>query len=402
MKTRYLIAVLLGTAATVAGLNCAPVDPAAPPDTKSAEQGPPMPPPPGPAPGVALPPFQPMPGTMPPGVGKPSDAVLQRLDLAIAQVRARQLRTDNGFWTVFHGILGLGPSVMLEDPLTGRKVNALDYMASGGKIPGMHFIPTADGLDVETGPGTFEKQGHQDQFIAEMVEWNVAPERKFRVGGKDYTFGDFLRYSKAHASATMNQELEWALVIIGTHYGTDAEWTNAYGEKVRFEDLVRAELDKDLDKAACGGTHLLFGLTWVYHLHCQHGGKPVGVWKDVADRIATYKRKAREAQTPDGTFSTDFFKERTNAPDVNRRINTTGHVLEWLALAMTDDELKEPWVQEAANALAMLFLGNDHTPLEGGGMYHAVHGMLIYTSRVYGADKLPDASLKPHVPPPPG
>ncbi len=396
MKTRYLLAVLLGTAVTVAGLNCAPVDPAGPGETKPSENGPRFPPgmPPE-APPPSPPPFEAIGGPRPPAPA-PSDAIRQRMGLAIDQVKSRQLRTDNGFWTVFHGILGLGPSVMLEDPLTGRKVNALDYIASGGKVPGMHFIPTADGLDVETGPGTFEKQGHQDQCVAEFVEWNVAPERKFKVDGKDYTFGDFLRYSKARASVKQNQELEWAMVIIGTHYGTDAAWTNAYGEKLRLEDLVRAELDKDIDKQSCGGTHALFGLTWVYHLHLIHGGETTGVWKDVADRIAAYKRKARETQNADGTFSTDFFTGRAEVPDANRRINTTGHILEWLSLAMTDDELKEPWVQGAANALAMLFLENDRTPLEGGGMYHAVHGMLIYISRVYGADKMGD--LKPHVP----
>jgi hypothetical protein len=396
MKTRYLIALLMGTAALVAGINCAPVDPPESGDTRAIESGQRVPD--RPPQGAAVPPFQPMPTPLMP-TAAPSDAIKQRIDLAIAQVRARQLRTDNGFWTVFHGILGLGPSVTLEDPLTGRKVNALDYIAAGGKVPGLHFIPTGDGLDVETGPGTFEKQGHQDQFIAEMVEWNVAPERKFKVDGKDHTFGDFLRFSKAKASATLGQELEWALVIIGTHYGTDAEWTNAFGEKVRFEDLVRAELEKDVDKASCGGTHLLFGLTWVYHLHMKHGGEPTGVWKDVADRIAAYKKKAREIQNGDGTFSTDFFSSRAGIPDANRRINTTGHILEWLALAMTDEELKEPWVQSAANALAMLILDNERTALEGGGMYHAVHGLLLYTNRVYGSDKLGD--LKPHFPPPP-
>ena len=83
------------------------------------------------------------------------------------------------------------------------------------------LIPTQYGLDVETQPATGVGQGHQDQFVAEMVEWNVAPERKFKVDGKDHTFADFLRFSKARASAKMGQELEWALVIIGTHYGTD-------------------------------------------------------------------------------------------------------------------------------------------------------------------------------------
>ena len=49
-----------------------------------------------------------------------------------------------------------------------------------------------------------------------------------------------------------------------------------------------------------------------------------------------------------------------------------------------------------ASALAMMFLDNERVGIEGGSMYHAVHGLLIYTSRVYGADKLGD--LAPHIP----
>jgi hypothetical protein len=56
-------------------------------------------------------------------------------------------------------------------------------------------------------------------------------------------------------------------------------------------------------------------------------------------------------------------------------------------------------VQGAAGALAMMFLDNDKVGIDGGSMYHAVHGLLIYESRVYGADKL--GELAPHVPLPP-
>jgi len=39
------------------------------------------------------------------------------------------------------------------------------------------------------------------------------------------------------------------------------------------------------------------------------------------------------------------------------------------------------------------------TQLEGGSMYHAIHGVLIYYSRVYGADTLgPLAPLVPLLP----
>ena len=39
-------------------------------------------------------------------------------------------------------------------------------------------------------------QGHQDQFVAEMAQWGMKPDAKFTIEGKDYTFLDFVRFSK--------------------------------------------------------------------------------------------------------------------------------------------------------------------------------------------------------------
>ncbi len=390
MKTRTLLAMALGLGIAFLGLDCAPVDPAA---SGSGATGEPTARAPSPEVSIAVPgPRQTSTGTTTP----PADALKTRIDAAIEQIRRRELRTDNGFWTVFHGILGLGPSVELVNPLTGQHVKALEYICSGGKVPGLHFIPTPSGLDVETGPGSFVKQGHQDQFVAEMVEWGVSPERKFLVDGKEHPFSEFLRYSQAHASVKTPdpQELEWALVVIGTQFGTDCRWTNSAGEELRFEDLVRAELDKDMDKSACGGTHLLFGLTWAYHLHLRHGGQATGIWKEVADRIALYVQRARAQQNADGSFSTAYFRERAEERQGDLRIGTTGHILEWLALALSDDDLKQPWVQSAASALAMMFLENQSKGIDGGSMYHAVHGLILYSSRVYGKEQLGESA--PH------
>ena len=49
--------------------------------------------------------------------------------------------------------------------------------------------------------------------------------------------------------AQLNQELSWAIVIIGEYLGTDIAWTNGFGEKLHFEDLVRYELDANVEGA---------------------------------------------------------------------------------------------------------------------------------------------------------
>jgi hypothetical protein len=207
------------------------------------------------------------------------------------------------------------------------------------------------------------------------------------VGGKVYTFGDFVNHAKARVRLNDKQELSWAIIIVGQYFGTDVRWTNRAGETIAFEDVVRYELNEPIiDCPACGGTHRLFGLTWVYHLHLQHGGKTVGVWKDVEACIARFKALARKYQNRDGSFSTNYFRGPGNVRDTQQRMATTGHILEWLALALSDAELREPWVQDAVNALVLMILENRAKGLDGGALYHAAHGLEIYRARVFGTE----------------
>ena len=64
----------------------------------------------------------------------------------------------------------------------------------------------------------------------------------------------------------------------------------------------------------------------------------------------------------------------------------TSH-LEWLALYLPDKELREPWVEDAAAALARLILVSADNAIEGGALYHAAHGLHLYHDRVFGDPK---------------
>jgi hypothetical protein len=306
-----------------------------------------------------------------------------RIESALQQVRDRDLHTTNSFWTIFHGILGVGPeTATLLDPLTNQRTNAIKYIRDGGEIRGLEFIPTKDGLDVRTGP-QFVGQGHQDQFVAEMAQWGMKANTPFLVHGKEYRFADFINHTRMRARVSQNQELSWAIIILGQYLGTDLHWTNGFGEELQFEDIVRYELDQPVDSAACGGTHRLFGLTWVYHLHLRRGGPKIGVWKDVAAKLADYEDRARRFRNADGSFSTRYLAGPDNTRDPQVRIGTTGHVLEWLSLALPDARLHEPWVQEAANALALMILDGQSTSIESGALYHAAHGLRLYHDRMF-------------------
>ncbi|QDU61388.1 hypothetical protein Pan216_22440 [Planctomycetes bacterium Pan216] len=328
----------------------------------------------------------------PPIAATTSDPLKTRIETAIDLARSRDLLTTNAFWTVFHGVLAFGPGLALRTPDAEEYVPALDYILSGrndlGRIRGLGFIPTESGLDVQMGP-TFIGQGHQDQFVAICAQWDLAPDQPVIVHGKAYTIMDFVREIQAHAR--LGQELSWSIIAISHYVGTDASWTNRAGEKLTFDDLVRSELDATIDKAACGGTHRLYGLTLALNEHRRRGGKMTPLWKEVDAKVREHIALARQYQGADGNFSTNYFRGPGTTADAKDRMNSSGHTLEWLSIALTDEQLQEPWMQDAAGAMALMFLEYQSQPMESGALYHALHGLTIYYDRVYGFERFKSA-----------
>ena len=178
--------------------------------------------------------------------------------------------------------------------------------------------------------------------------------------------------------------MSWAIIVIAQHYGTDVPWTNASNEKITYDEIVKYEVDAPIDQAALRRHSSPFGMTWAYHLHLKNGGRTTGVSTEVEAKIADYKKRARDLQNPDGSFSTDYFKGKAHVDDPHLRIGTTGHVVEWLALAMTDEELKLVWMQEAVSSLSKMILEMSRAEIDGGALYHAAHGLHLYQTRVFG------------------
>jgi len=67
------------------------------------------------------------------------------------------------------------------------------------------------------------------------------------------------------------------------------------------------------------------------------------------------------------------------------RISTTGHAFEFLNIALSDEELREPWVTRAAMHLLDCFEKTQDFDLECGALYHAAHGLDLYRTRRFGA-----------------
>jgi hypothetical protein len=103
---------------------------------------------------------------------------------------------------------------------------------------------------------------------------------------------------------------------------------------------VREELEQPIRGAACGGTHRLSGLSLVVKTR-QRRGEPIdGEYQRAADFVKKYQMYAFRLQNRDGSLSTSWFSGSGDDDDINRRIKTTGHILEWLCYSLSDEQLR--------------------------------------------------------------
>jgi hypothetical protein len=182
----------------------------------------------------------------------------------------------------------------------------------------------------------------------------------------------------------VQQEYSWTLIGLTTYLPTDHTWTASDGKQWSIEQLVRIEAEHDLHSSACGGSHRLIGMTMALNRHLEQGGKIEGGWKLADQRIQDAIKTARAFQNPDGSFSINYFQRTGRSPDLAQNLGSTGHTLEFLTLAMTDEQLREPWVQRAALNLCEIFRKTRDYPLECGALYHAAHGLVLYRHRLFG------------------
>lgn len=325
----------------------------------------------------------------------PTDAELKaRLDSALEIARSRELDPKvHNAWQVVHGILAFNRDLTFR--VDGKSVPALDYLLAGGELEGWVFAPGEKGLNDQLDPGSKVGAGHEDQWLGYLSQCKLPPETKFVYRGETFQVSDLIEQAKWDVRSGM--EATWTLMGLSTYLPLDAEWQARDGSTWNLERLAKMEANYELASSACGGSHRLYGLTCALQKH-RAAGKPIepgSGWEAAELRVQGAIEKARAYQQPDGGFSINFFERSATSPDLGLRINTTGHILEFLAFAMTDEELRQPWVVRSADYLCRQFELTKDVDLECGGLYHAAHGLLLYRERLFG----PSESTAPPAPP---
>jgi hypothetical protein len=331
----------------------------------------------------------------------PSDEQLrERVDRAIEFTYTnRHLSTkDQAAWQIVHGALAYGRGFQIYHD--GQLVPAIAYLLDGGSMRGWVLRKGDHGLEAVLEAGSKTGQGHEDQWLGYLSQCGLKLDEQIKAGGQTYTVRDLL--TQAQWDIYDGMEATWTLMAATEYLPPDAEWTAKDGSTWNIPRIVAMETKQDLADSACGGTHRLYALTKAVNRHLDGGGTleedPNGAWRQADKKIRDSVAAARAYQQPDGSFSTNYFSRAAASPEIDTRISTTGHVLEFLMVALDDEELQKPWVTRAVAHLVDCLEKTKDFDLECGALYHAAHALMLYRERRWGPGEPltplePDASV---------
>jgi hypothetical protein len=303
-----------------------------------------------------------------------------KIGRTLAIYERRHLNTrDHTPWDIMHSLIGFGcdTNVRRGGP-NGAKVNAIGWLCWNGSCNGKRLL-YLDGKGIGAHQG-YQVQGHYGQFIAMLAQSRVPVDYMLKTNGKEFTIKDLVEHEKQGCQP--RSELTFKLIGLMHYSKSDVQWTNAYG-KWNIERLIKEEIEQPIQGETCGGTHRLFSLAYAVNKRRKRGEPITGQYKRAAKYLDQYHRYTFSLQNPDGSFSTAFFRYRENRSDINQKIRTTGHILEWLAFSVPDEELTAQHMVKAVDYLSGIMLREPNRKWQIGPLGHATHALVMYYDRVF-------------------
>lgn len=303
---------------------------------------------------------------------------------------------DQNCWELMHWIIAYGvKSQVLRGGPTGLPVNSIGWLCYGGACAGQPLVYVDQGrIAVAKGP---KVQGHHGQFLAILAQAKVMKDYPIELKGQNFTVADLIEFEKLGCQHGM--ELTFKLISLSHYLDLDETWHNSLGEEWSVSRLVQEEIRAPIVGAACGGTHRLMGISYAVKERQKRGQPLDGQFGRADIYIRDFHRYTFSLQNADGSFSTDWFKGRGDKDDLERRLQTTGHILEWLAYSVPPEMLDDYRLVRAVDYLASMLLTNADKDWPLGTLGHGLHALALFEDRaIKNRASAPEPIVRRHAP----
>jgi hypothetical protein len=280
-------------------------------------------------------------------------------------------------WGAMHAMIAYG--VDSELIVGERRVNAIGYLCYNGVCNGQQLFYLSNGkLQTRIGPGV---QGHPGQFLAMLAQSRVKTDFPILIEGQKFTVADLIQHEKD--TCRPKTELTFKLIAFMHYLKSDEKWRSNDGQEWDIPRVIKEELAQPIVGAACGGTHRMTGFSYVVRKRETRGEPFTGQWMRAKKFVEDYHEYAFKLQNPDASFSTDWFAGRADFGPVSRRLETTGHITEWLAYSLDKEQLVEPRMIKSVSYLTDLLDDNRNEKWGIGPLGHGLHALALYDERVF-------------------
>ncbi|WP_182865296.1 hypothetical protein [Stieleria mannarensis] len=290
-----------------------------------------------------------------------------------------EIASGRSNWGMMHSMMVFGADTRLA---VGRQhYSTIAWIAGNNNCRGQRLLThDANGIQAKSGVGL---QGHQGQFLAVLGMCNVPTEYPLYAGKVKYDVAALIESEKQNCKA--GEELTFTLIGLSHYLDTDSRWVAADGTRWDFERLIEEELKQPIVGSACGGTHRLMGYSHALRKRRAEGKPITGQWKRAEIFTEDFIDYAYSLQNRDGSMSTNWLEGRADNGNVDRKIQTTGHIVEWLLTVTPDDQLQDRRLV-AAVAFLVRSMGSDlDHDWSIGPKGHALRSLAMYHQRVYRA-----------------
>ncbi len=280
-------------------------------------------------------------------------------------------------WGMMHAIMVYGIDTKII--VGNQRYSAIAWIAGNNACRGQKLLSESNGqITANSGVGL---QGHQGQFLAVLSLAGVPRDYVLYADSKKHTVDDLVKSEMLACKSA--EELTFTLIGLSHYLNTDTKWRAADGELWDFQRLLREELAQPIVGAACGGTHRLMGFGHALRARRAEGKPITGQWQRAEKYLQDFVAYTYRLQNRDGSMSTDWLEGRQDTDDLDRRIQTTGHIVEWLLTVTPDSELQNPRLVNAIGFLLKSMYHERNHDWEIGPKGHALRSLAMYYERVY-------------------
>ena len=222
------------------------------------------------------------------------------------------------------------------------------------------------------------------QYLAILAQCRVSRHSPITLDSQSFTVSDLIEEEKL--SCKSGTELTFALISLAHYLHTDSQWESRDGQLWSLKRLMEEEIEQPIRGVACGGTHRLFGLSYGCQRRLKATGQLDGVYRRADKYVRDYQVLAlSRLLNRDGSFSTEWFKYPADRDDdIDRKVQTTGHILEWLVASLDQEMLYHSRVIAATEFLTSALAREVNRDWKVGPLGHALHALSIYQERVWG------------------